>query len=990
MKKVRCHIIILHTVLVSMSMLCAHTLMAQDNGDTLRGPTSIAKNLLKMSDFKGGLCVHLACGDGQITAELGAMGKFIVQGLEHDERLASKARAHILEQGVYGRISLWQQSYQQLPYADNLVNVVIVTNTKRVVEGGLNFREVFRVLCPDGRIVIGPITAPLRTEEITAMLRESGFIQIAGSPEKPSWYTARKPIPPELDEWTHARHGPDGNKVSTDTVVAPPNDLRWLTGNKYSDPVGNPMLSAGGRFYTGNKNGLTARDAYNGILLWTQPHVQMRSSIRSGDEIPLVVSDTHLYAVQNKKGEQPKLVALDATTGAVVKTYDGLSDPQQILLHQESLVVQQSGSIICMDKKTGGIKWRFSGGDAGMLIGKDSVFYFNSRNKKNTSGGTYGALDFATGKKRWENDIDTSWPLSIKDPVSPTYLTTFQSGYLVFTQPKQKRIIVIQSTDGKYLWHRDDIFGHDAKDFYFVDGLLWMGVRETSSKTLTSTLVGVNPKTGGIIKTFPVPRTRTRCYPRNATTQYKFYGDFDSIGFNSGVFSFFPSARGGCGVGFLPANGLLYGPPSNHCACGTFLSGTFAVEANDVLKWQTPDTERHEKGPAWNAPPSDTIPTKNDWPHYRHDAQRSASTPCLAPKHLTPLWDLFVGDGITACTVANGLVFAAASEAHTVSAFDTETGTRHWQFIAGGRVDSPPTIYKGYCLFGARDGWVYCLRADNGNLVWRHQAAPGKRLIVCDGQLESAWPVHGSVIIENDRVYFAAGRNSGLKGGIWVNSVVPETGEPIWQHQIRRGAPGPKYNTPIDCTLLTSNGKSVFMGHWRRDIVRMATDNGLASKTKTHDGLLVGTRFNLIDEIKRESRVSTWGYKGTDGMLMAFDAKRIVSINSITKRKVTTYIMSLKNKDAEGDNKWSHPLSMTPKAVLLTKEFIFVAGIHNDKKGAENILHVYAANTGDIIQSVSLASAPAWDGMTLASRQLYITTQNGYLYCFGEKKVSAH
>ena len=43
---------------------------------------------------------------------------------------------------------------------------------------------------------------------------------------------------------------------------------------------------------------------------------------------------------------------------------------------------------------------------------------------------------------------------------------------------------------------------------------------------------------------------------------------------------------------------------------------------------------------------------------------------------------------------------------------------------AGGRIDTPPTIADGLCLFGSHDGWVYCLRAADGRLAWRFRAAP--------------------------------------------------------------------------------------------------------------------------------------------------------------------------------------------------------------------------------------------------------------------------
>ena len=127
--------------------------------------------------------------------------------------------------------------------------------------------------------------------------------------------------------------------------------------------------------------------------------------------------------------------------------------------------------------------------------------------------------------------------------------------------------------------------------------------------------------------------------------------------------------------------------------------------------------------------------------------------------------------------MAEGKVFVAQIDAHTVHALDAGTGKRVWSYTTAGRVDSPPTVHQGLVLFGSADGWVYCLRADDGRLVWRFRAAPQERLIGVFGQLESAWPVHGSILVMDGTAYFAAGRSSHLDGGIYLFGVDAASGE---------------------------------------------------------------------------------------------------------------------------------------------------------------------------------------------------------------------
>ena len=81
---------------------------------------------------------------------------------------------------------------------------------------------------------------------------------------------------------------------------------------------------------------------------------------------------------------------------------------------------------------------------------------------------------------------------------------------------------------------------------------------------------------------------------------------------------------------------------------------------------------------------------------------------------LHPAWRAELGGKLSAVTVAGGVCFVAAIDAHTVHALDAATGERKWQFVAGGRVDSPPTIYGDAVLFGSADGHVYCVRRSDG------------------------------------------------------------------------------------------------------------------------------------------------------------------------------------------------------------------------------------------------------------------------------------
>ena len=101
-------------------------------------------------------------------------------------------------------------------------------------------------------------------------------------------------------------------------------------------------------------------------------------------------------------------------------------------------------------------------------------------------------------------------------------------------------------------------------------------------------------------------------------------------------------------------------------------------------------------------------------------------------------WSSKLGGRLSSVVIAGGKVFVAQIDAHTVHALDAATGKPAWSYVTGGRVDSPPTFHDGRVLFGSADGCVYCLRASDGALIWRFQAAPQDRRLMAFEQLGCA------------------------------------------------------------------------------------------------------------------------------------------------------------------------------------------------------------------------------------------------------------
>jgi len=232
----------------------------------------------------------------------------------------------------------------------------------------------------------------------------------------------------------------------------------------------------------------------------------------------------------------------------------------------------------------------------------------------------------------------------------------------------------------------------------------------------------------------------------------------------------------------MPANGLTYAP-QHPCACypEAKLNGFNALAPTApgrLPSKKVPDKGRLQRGPAYGkvtaAPANDA-----DWSTFRGSPARAGRIRGAVPTDLTQAWQTKIGGKLSTAVAAEGKLFIAAIDTHTVHAINAANGKAAWRYTAGGRVDSPPTIYRGTAIFGCADGYVYCLRADDGAVVWRFRAAPNDRRTVSFEQVESLWPVHGSVLVLNDVLYCVAGRSMFLDGGLRMLMLDPKTGKKL-------------------------------------------------------------------------------------------------------------------------------------------------------------------------------------------------------------------
>lgn len=968
---------------------------------TLPGAQEPAEALLAQAHFTGGVVLHV---HGANPTLLGAMEKQCPRLLGHllvaREEDAGKARESLVTAGLHGKITVGQWQTGTLPFVDNFVNLMIVEGREAVSR-----EEVLRVLAPEG-------TAFLDGEPL------------------------HKPRPATMDDWPHQLYDASGNAVSKDKALKPPLEhLQWVGSPRWSrhhdkmSSVSACVSGDGKVFYIFDEGStftpylpchwqLTARDAFNGVVLWQQPIDQWIGNLyglKSGPAtLPrrLVVAGKRLCVTL---GVQAPVSVLDTATGKVLQTIAGTAGTEEII-HESGVLylvadtnqtksefengprmnfpngrwIQRKKEVICCDLDAGKVLWSKSFdwvAPSTLSASHGKVYLFDGKQVL--------ALSREDGSQLWK-----SAELPVWKQMATFYAPklTVQGGVVMFVGGEDYiphrgsangQVAGLSTENGKVLWTAKHLSGgyQSPEDLLVIDGKMWAANVTSGRKespTGDGTIIARDPGSGKEEKKFtdiPAYWFHHRCYPAKATEDYLIMSrtGTEFVNLKTGEWTLHHWVRGACLYGIMPANGLMYAPP-HPCSCyiGAKMYGfTALAPAGSSLRALQPTAEDRRlsvSGEALAAFPKAQIQEPGEWPTYRSDVTRSGLVSGVGkPSNLK--WSVKLAGQPTQPVLAGRKVLVADKDNPVLCAFAFDSGAPLWRFIPGGRIDSSPAVYKGLVYFGATDGFVYCIDLESGVLRWKFQAAPAPANHMYLERMEATHPVHGNVLVMNDRVYAMAGRSMFTDGGIHsvvldaltgrklqehvMDDKMPGTGEPLqMQHEI--------LNMPMALTdLLSSNGKKIFMRYQpfdldgkRLDIPfsgkrfgyapgSMGADGAAAfdpviNKQKGEDAhLFSGTGFLddswwhrtywLFGNYHASGHNGYWlaGAKGVPaGNMIAFDKERIYTWGRLERyfKWSEEYVFHLHAKNFDYQDQWSVMLPILVRAMVASDDCLYVLG----------------------------------------------------------------
>ena len=959
----------------------------------------MAKPILKTNGDRPIICAVVGCENSKarrLICDLAASGNVHVHAIALNEPSLVRARKAIGAAGLSGLASVEKLPVNPLPYRDHMVNLLLVPDLKAARKAGFSFAEAHRAVAPGGRLCI----------------RKFG-----------TWQVQVMPWPEGMGEWTHPYHGPEGNMVSEDKLVKFPLGFRWngglpmnlhhpkLPANVWSSTRG--IAVAKGRVFTltmavlenlgptfesehGQDQYVTARDAFNGLLLWrTNIGATYYGGLFYPNKAPFVAVDDRVF-VAHVSGS---LHALDAATGETALTYPTTHIPGVIVVdgnvvaaatwkdgtrvgathginRSDMTVGLKEGVVEAFDVETAEKLWALDRLAISMRSANGKLFMVQrgppcqpGEGNEKTSGPYVLAVDLQSGAILWETPGD-----SFGGAKHLLRLDVAGAGIVAVSHNNGAQSTVLSAANG------DVVFQANTKSYAAIyDGRVALGGRL------------YNAATGAQEGTAPFSLGHTICTPRIFVNDILIDNRSGAL-VDHGKGTSFGGARGGCLLGSVPACGALY-TPRNWCNClpsqipGMICFGPVAAEPTPEAMRQAPVVER---GPAF-AEGSPDAPA-GSWHMYRQNAERSSATSEAAPAELKTAWSQTLvpatptngiarnwperlADSISGVVAEQDLVLAALRDRQQVIALEGESGVERWRYTAGGRIDTPPALLNDLCLFGAHDGYVYALRGTDGALVWRLRIAPTDERMVSYGQVASPWPVIGGVMISDGLGYACAGRTQGAGGGIVVRAFKPDTGEHIWSQVI---APGGAMR--INDLLIRAGGAVQLMTH-RMDLktgaLGASPGPGVVAPTIGNEGFIDPSWPRLGNR-----KYQNMGFGNIRGMLTSWSDTLVATCPG--RGRVDAFE---RTPTGGGAKRWSHDASadyQVTSLVICPNAVAIAGGIYPKEGEPKGFVRLLDPTNGNLLTEQVLASPAAYEAIAVSSGRILVPLQDGSLVCLSD------
>jgi len=1055
--------VVLLTLLASACAVAPATARQTDEAE-------LAEHLLAKAGIRKGICAVLGSADGELPLAIVRASDFLV---DVREPRADRARTAADGVDVHGlwvkRIIVERGPFAPLPWATGTVDFLMAAELTSADLANVDPAEVIRVLRPKGRAILGcrrGVSDAVAGRELKDHL--SGLEARITRNAFGVWAEVTKPVPQGMDSWSHWEKGPDNNPVSNDQVIKPPYTLQWLAKPYY---VAMPAVTtaAGGRTFIALGNithhqrewptllTLTARNGYNGRVLWKRAlpegYMVHRSAFVATDDVFYMIDgdcarmldaetgrgigeiripgsdgEWKWMAMVGRRlfvlsGEPYKMETVRGRSAGGGWWWTGMSPGYKA----ERLPWVWGSTLAAIDLDTREVLWTHEEQtpiDArGMVVGGGSIFFYAPDSR-------FACLDAATGGLKWENTEANVVEL-IAEPgeglqghqgFRSDCISLYTPEVVIFEVTNRMNVIALATGDGKLLWHRKK--STQRPNQIYVDGKVIGALGPWGNH------FALDPVTGEDLEDLRFMKygcVRLTANPNALFTRGEGVLRYDR---RQRTVERLTAIRPGCNSGVVTANGMLYVGPW-FCDCNLSLIGMAALCSEEKVQAARGAAQPEREFDM----PSDVEPlevTGRDWPTYRANNDRSASSPVRVPASIVQLWRYSPEFPVEPSppTSAAELIFIAGQDGK-VRAVDAATGKEQWAARTAAPVRLPPTIWNGRAYVGSANGYVHVFEAATGRRLWRFRASGVERKIMVYDALCSTWPVNSGVLVENGVAYAAGGVAD--FSGTHVCALDAVTGTMKWRNDnsgelqgaLRNGVAVQGDMTVAQGKLLLAGGNQLSPAAFDLTTGELLGPTELPPKPRANRGqevavfrdqyLVFGGRlmYSSPDRVATPAyysiRKGETEYRLTSGRiapvwndrdfvfvhgrggLTCCDADRIEELfeNGFTSTNdgQQTGRRHLIDTLPEEDSRWNIPaktFSGTLALVLANNAAITVDEIPSLKSPTRWVLSAYHLEDGDRLWQQELPDRPLRDGLLIdRDGRVVVALHDGGLVCYG-------
>jgi outer membrane protein assembly factor BamB len=431
-----------------------------------------------------------------------------------------------------------------------------------------------------------------------------------------------------------------------------------------------------------------------------------------------------------------------------------------------------------------------------------------------------------------------------------------------------------------------------------------------------------------------------------------------------------------------------------------------------------------------------------DWPMYRADSERSNYTPEQLPEKLMLQWTYQSPhvpipawptrnrqqfDHAYQPVVAGGVLYYGSSADCKVYALDAVTGKTRWTFFTDSPVRFAPVVWQDRLFVVSDDGHLYCLVAADGQLLWKLRGGPKIDMLLGNDRMISRWPARGGPVVVGNMLYFGAG--IWPTEGIFIYAIDPASGTVRWCNDssggIEMDQPHPTARAKSGIAAqgyLATSGNSLFIptgravpavfdradGKLLYFHLQQNQYTGGSDVVVVDDYFFNGGEIFTVSNGVRQDRIGVqvamhpdFIISSRENKIIAFDRRKLLVDKEVTDRKGNKKIVKAlapsvwsidlppdafappaTHKGAEpprgdlmGGTAWSRPLLSDAASALI------VAGDH-----------IVAAGQSKVLLLDVRSRKVVWDadvdgtvyGLAVADSRLYVSTDRGMIYCFGD------